>query len=311
MIQFADPGDSSQGATGAVIRGNYFHSGSCNTPDGPRSYDSGTRYALIEHNVVDTRLPWGIELYSDEGSTVRHNTVRWYPDSQCAFNGTECGNIDITRKSDDPPGRGTRVYDNVGSVAIRNGSTVARNDHDLDPRVRGVRRAADRPQRLPPSGRRLSRKARGLRRHRCWHPVSQTWPGAFVWTYADRPFWHLVVEKSVLGARRAGGRPGHRGPRARGGRSGRDGRKAAARSDKAAIPRKATWTCDRTATTRATLSTEFEASSPGQTLCLAGGRHGVFRGGVKRGPVPFAPARARRRGCRLSSAAPRTSVSRV
>jgi hypothetical protein len=132
MIQFADPGDPSGGATGAVIRGNYFHAGACSTQT-LTSYDSGTRYALIENNVVDTRRPWGIELYSDEGSIVRHNTVRWYPDSQCAFNGTECGQIDITRKSADPPGTGTQVYDNLAVVGVRNGSTVARNDHNAHP----------------------------------------------------------------------------------------------------------------------------------------------------------------------------------
>ena len=68
------------------------------------------------------------------------------------------------------------------------------------------------------------------------------------------------------------------------GRDG-DGRKGGGEVRQGGDPRKATWTCDRTATTRATLSTEFEASSPGQTLCLASGRYGVFRGGVKRGPV--------------------------
>lgn len=132
MIQFADPGDPSGGATGAVIRGNYFHAGACGTQT-LTSYDSGTRYALIENNVVDTRRPWGIELYSDEGSVVRHNTVRWYPDSECVFGGTECGQIDITRKSADPPGAGTQVYDNVAVVSVREGSTVARNDHNVNP----------------------------------------------------------------------------------------------------------------------------------------------------------------------------------
>jgi hypothetical protein len=132
MIQFADPGEPSGGATGAVIRGNYFHSGGCPTQT-LASYDSGTRYVLIEDNVVDTRRPWGIELYSDEGSVVRHNTVRWYPDSECAFNGLECGQIDITRKSADPPGTGTQVYDNLAVVVVRNGSSVARNDHNVDP----------------------------------------------------------------------------------------------------------------------------------------------------------------------------------
>ena len=131
MIQFAKPANPSQGA-GGVIRGNYFHAGGCSTQT-LASYDSGTRNVLIEDNVVDTRRPWGIELYSDEGSIVRHNTVRWYPDSECSFGGTECGYIDITRKSADPPGQGTQVYANVGMVTVQSGSTVARNDHNVDP----------------------------------------------------------------------------------------------------------------------------------------------------------------------------------
>jgi hypothetical protein len=82
--------------------------------------------------VVDTTRPNGIEIYSDEGSTIRHNTVRYYGDAQCAFSGIVCGGIDITRKSDlaDPPSVGTQVYDNVGIVRTSYGTTVARNDHN-------------------------------------------------------------------------------------------------------------------------------------------------------------------------------------
>jgi hypothetical protein len=134
MIQFADPGDPSLGATGAAIRGNYFHSGTCGTQT-VASYDSGTRNVLIEDNVIDTRRPWGIELYSDQGSIVRHNTLRWYPDSQCMFTGQECGRIHVTRKSADPPGSGTQVYYNVAVVGVGGGSTVARNDHNVDPEM--------------------------------------------------------------------------------------------------------------------------------------------------------------------------------
>ena len=50
-------------------------------------------------------------------------------------------------------------------------------------------------------------------------------------------------------------------------------------------PRKPYWRCDRTATTRESLSSEFDAATPGQTVCLAGGSYGVFRGGVKPGLV--------------------------
>jgi parallel beta-helix repeat protein len=97
------------------------------------SYDSGTENALIEDNVVDTTRPGGIELYSDDGSIVRHNTVRFYAEGPCAFTGQTCGKIELTRKLHDAVGVGTQVYDNVGEVDFGNGSTAARNDQNTDP----------------------------------------------------------------------------------------------------------------------------------------------------------------------------------
>jgi F5/8 type C domain/Right handed beta helix region len=137
-LQFADPGDPS-GGYNTTVRGNFFSFTGCNNgyAQALTSYDSGTRGALIEDNVVDTTRPWGIELYSDEGSIVRHNTVRYYPDSQCVFSGLECGQIDVTRKSSltDPAGTGTQVYDNVGIVHFGFGSTAARADHNVSGRL--------------------------------------------------------------------------------------------------------------------------------------------------------------------------------
>ena len=94
------------------IAGNYVHAPgtSCET-QGITSYDHGTNGVIIENNVVDVPRPWGIELYSDVNSIVRHNTVVYHPSSQCYFN-TPCGRIDINRKSADPAGTGTQVYDN-------------------------------------------------------------------------------------------------------------------------------------------------------------------------------------------------------
>ena len=47
--------------------------GNCET-QGITSYDHGTNGVIIENNVVDIPRPWGIELYSDVDSIVRHNT---------------------------------------------------------------------------------------------------------------------------------------------------------------------------------------------------------------------------------------------
>ncbi|HEX5395372.1 MAG TPA: dockerin type I domain-containing protein [Candidatus Saccharimonadales bacterium] len=123
-IQFY--GESSQ----VRIAGNYvYESYSCGT-QGITSYDGGTNGIIIENNVVDIGRPWGIELYADKNSIVRHNTVVYHPDSACFFNGLTCGQIDINRKSADPAGSGTHVYDNLAVVEFNNGSTGTA-DHNV------------------------------------------------------------------------------------------------------------------------------------------------------------------------------------
>jgi hypothetical protein len=103
------------------IAGNYIHE-DCGT-QGIAAYDGGTNGIVIENNVVDIPRPWGIELYADRNSIVRHNTVVYRPDSNCSFGGLTCGKIDINRKSADPAGTGTQVYDNLAQVGFQNGST--------------------------------------------------------------------------------------------------------------------------------------------------------------------------------------------
>ena len=62
---------------------------------------------------MDVARNWGIELYSDEASIVRHNTLIWHPPSYAQFpNDGGTGQIDIDRKSQDPAGHGTKVDDN-------------------------------------------------------------------------------------------------------------------------------------------------------------------------------------------------------
>ena len=112
-----------EGGEGGRIAGNWVVAqAGCDT-QGITSYDGGTNGVVIEDNVIDIRRPWGIELYADRNSIVRHNTLRYYPASSCNFNIT-CGRIDINRKSEDPAGSGTQVYDNLTTnVSFTNGST--------------------------------------------------------------------------------------------------------------------------------------------------------------------------------------------
>jgi hypothetical protein len=113
------------GASDSVIRGNYIH----NVSTGIVAYDGVTR-ATIEDNVVDTASrPWGIELYADTNSVVRHNTVVYR--ATCDYN-LPCGTIALDHKSTDPAGRGTVLVDNIAtSIATTNGSTYAQRDHNL------------------------------------------------------------------------------------------------------------------------------------------------------------------------------------
>ncbi len=119
-----------EGSVGGRIAGNFIHA-SCPTTQGLTSYDSNTHGVLIEDNVIDISRPWGIELYSDDSSIVRHNTVRWRPDSDCEYSGQECGKISLDRRTTDPVGHGTEVYDNIGVLVTGNGSTAGRADHNV------------------------------------------------------------------------------------------------------------------------------------------------------------------------------------
>ena len=117
-----------EGAVGGRIAGNYVKA-TCTT-QGITSYDGGTNGVIIEDNVVDISRPWGIEFYADKNSIIRHNTLRYYADANCDYGGMSCGQIALDRKSSDPAGTGTQVYDNVATVSINNGSTASRNDHN-------------------------------------------------------------------------------------------------------------------------------------------------------------------------------------
>ena len=129
-LQYAEPGDLVNGYAG-VVRGNYFDGRACPGLQTLSSYYGGTDGALWEDNVIDTTRPWGIELYADEASIVRHNTVRYYPASGCAF-GTPCGRIDVTHKSGDPRSTGTQVTTTWPRWPPRN-SVIGRNDHNTNP----------------------------------------------------------------------------------------------------------------------------------------------------------------------------------
>jgi len=110
--------------TGAVIRGNYIH----DNDDGIVGYD-GVEHVTIENNVIDLiNGRYGLELYSDAGSIVRHNTLRYA--TTCSY--APCGVIILDRKTADPAGTDTVVQDNIAtSVELNDGSTAAVNTKNM------------------------------------------------------------------------------------------------------------------------------------------------------------------------------------
>jgi hypothetical protein len=112
------------GATGAVLRGNYIH----HTVNGIVAYD-GVDSAIIENNVIDlVNGRFGIELYTDSGSIIRHNTLKY--GTGCSY--LTCGWILLDRKLADPVGTGTIIEDNIASgISMSNGSTAAVNRSNM------------------------------------------------------------------------------------------------------------------------------------------------------------------------------------
>jgi chitodextrinase len=117
------------GGSNAIVRRNLFKQTVSGETQVMGAYD-GTGGNLIEDNVIDvTGRNAGIELYSDDGSIVRHNTVVYR--SPCPWS-QPCGFIDLNRKSSNPAGRNTEVNDNIATaVTIQAGSTAARRDHNM------------------------------------------------------------------------------------------------------------------------------------------------------------------------------------
>jgi Right handed beta helix region len=125
------------GSRNTVIRGNWFHDVSVGVmaPD-------GADHELIEDNVIQARSPYAINLKSDDGSVVRHNTL---PDGSCDYN-QRCGWILLGAKSGNPASRGTVIRDNIMAGVSWGGQTAA-EDFNLFAASRG--RGANSQRGLP------------------------------------------------------------------------------------------------------------------------------------------------------------------
>jgi hypothetical protein len=113
------------GSKNTLIKSNYMY----RVPTGIMAPD-GADHETIEDNVIDPGdYPFAITLYSDDSSTIRHNTL---PDGPCAFN-LHCGILRIGSKTGNTPGHGTIIEDNILSEISNGGGSaaIARTSHNL------------------------------------------------------------------------------------------------------------------------------------------------------------------------------------
>jgi hypothetical protein len=94
------------GSTNTIVRGNYVH----DVSTGMMAAD-GLDHATIKNNVFKvTGSPYAMQLGSDNGSVIRHNT--FWGGGTCGF-GMRCGILLLGNKSGDPVSTGTRITDNI------------------------------------------------------------------------------------------------------------------------------------------------------------------------------------------------------
>lgn len=109
------------GSSNTLIKGNYFHdlgAAQIMAPD-------GARHEIIEDNVFGPGdYPFAITLWSDEGSSIRHNT---FAPGSCWWE-LPCGIVTLGQKdscrypSECDPGRGTVIEDNIlADIGVREG----------------------------------------------------------------------------------------------------------------------------------------------------------------------------------------------
>lgn len=110
------------GSYGTVIRGNYFH----DVAVGIMCADECDREVIEDNIFAVNGSPYAVQLLSDNGSRVVHNTFLDY--GVCDY-GLRCGVIYLGNKSVDPPSQGTVMKDNIITRAcLCSGSTMGLTD---------------------------------------------------------------------------------------------------------------------------------------------------------------------------------------
>lgn len=104
------------GGSNVIIRNNFFRDSS----NGIVAFDQTSNNQITGNACVRLARGACVTLYSDRNSVIEYNTA-----------GTNMDVLEIDRKAADPAGSGTIFRNNVGGVAIANGSTLTSNTNNL------------------------------------------------------------------------------------------------------------------------------------------------------------------------------------
>jgi hypothetical protein len=124
--------------TNVQITKNFVHQTTPCGTQGVTSYDNGSSGYIVEDNVISIR--WGpvLELYGDQNSTVRHNTLQFFladPTTadltHCEFFNQTCGKMIFSHKTGTTAGSGTHAYDNIATTIEFTDGSTGTADHNM------------------------------------------------------------------------------------------------------------------------------------------------------------------------------------
>ena len=125
------------GSKNTLVKANFFYNVDMGNPS---AYDRADHEIIEDNVVVSSRYPFPMQLLSDNGSIVRHNTFvsTSTRGGGCDYN-LPCGIVRMGNKSGDPPSVGTVVKDNVLAEISITGRTpsYAEEDYNLFTHRRG------------------------------------------------------------------------------------------------------------------------------------------------------------------------------
>ena len=111
------------GGENVTVVGNLFE----NDYDGLAAFEGTSSNTITDNACINLERGSCITLYSDTDSVVEHNTA-----AGAGYSGQEQMNVvELDHKPADPAGTGTVVENNVGSIGVSDGSTMAVDTNNL------------------------------------------------------------------------------------------------------------------------------------------------------------------------------------